>query len=190
MERLLVLTALAAVLLLGGAPPSRDPFALVTARSEPLHKEDLLGKVWVAYSFFASCKTSCPLTALQAGKLVKEFGDRPDFRVVGLTTDPERDTPERLATLSAELHADPERWLLVTGRPEPLKKLMETDFRIGFDPPSNGDHGGHAALFVLVGRDGKPRGYYRTGDRESFTKLRSDLTVLLSPEAKSSHDHQ
>ena len=155
-------------------------FTLEAAGGRPFSSDDVRGKVWVAYTFFSSCATTCPLTTLQAGRLARDFAASPDFLVVGLTTDPEHDTPARLAEVAKAAHADPARWVLATGQPGQLRELTEKDFRIGFDPPQTGGaHGGHAGLFVLVGRDGVIHGYYRTGDRAAYARLRDDARALL-----------
>jgi protein SCO1 len=59
---------------------------------------DLKGKVTLVFFGYTHCPDVCPLTLAELADLVKTLGDqRQDVAVVFVTTDPERDTQERLA---------------------------------------------------------------------------------------------
>ena len=193
LRRFLVLLPLAGAIVLLAALPSPEsaperpssygavgPFSLTAPDGRTVTLADFKGKVWVAYNFFTSCTTSCPLTTLKAAQLVKEFGGRADFRVVGLTVDPAHDTPPTLAAFATSAKADPARWTFLTGDPAALRQVDEAYFRVGFDGPREAAHGGHSGLFVLVGRDARIKGVYPGSDATAFGRLKHDIQALYA----------
>jgi cytochrome oxidase Cu insertion factor (SCO1/SenC/PrrC family) len=59
-----------------------------------------------------------------------------DFRLVSITVDPERDTPAVLSQYAARFHADPERWLFLTGEKRAIHRLARDGFHLGVVDPA------------------------------------------------------
>ena len=158
-------------------------FDLTERRQAPLRLADLRGKVWVADFMYTSCVEICPLQSAEMARLQAAFADHPDLRLVSISVDPERDTPAVLSAYADKFQADPERWLFATGEPEAVARLAQEGFRLSAASYVAG--GGadytfiHSNRFVLVDRQGRIRGYYRSTDPDDLVRLRRDLTVLL-----------
>src|SRR3954462_14932622 len=120
------LTASPAVL--GGLPA----FTLTDQRGQPFGSRELGGKVWVADFIFTSCQAACPLLSermAEVGKRARHLG--PDFHLVSISVDPERDTPERLAAYAARYGANPISWSFLTGPEQAIQATVVEGFKVG-----------------------------------------------------------
>ncbi len=165
-------------------------FELTERRQAPLRLDDLRGKVWVADFMYTSCVEICPLQSAEMARLQAAFADHADLRLVSISVDPERDTPVVLSAYAEKFQADPERWLFATGEPDAVARLAQEGFRLSaasYAPTDDGaDHTFiHSNRFVLVDRQGRIRGYYRSTDPDDLVRLRRDLAVLLQQAAAS-----
>src|SRR5690606_7170913 len=83
------------------------------------------GKVQVLSVVYTSCTVSCPQILAHMkqveGSLTPEELERVGFVLVSV--DPERDTPERLATFARDIRVDPERWTLLSSEPDRILEL-------------------------------------------------------------------
>lgn len=83
------------------APPRPlPPLALVDQDNRPFDAERLRGGWSFVFFGFTSCPDVCPVTMSALAQTRKLLGDLPEAarpRVVMISVDPERDTPERLA---------------------------------------------------------------------------------------------
>jgi protein SCO1/2 len=160
------LTASPAVL--GGLPA----FTLTDQRGQPFGSRELAGKVWVADFIFTSCQAACPLLSermAEVGKRARHLG--PDFHLVSISVDPERDTPERLAAYAARYGANPIAWSFLTGPEQAIQATVVDGFKVGAGKERAGgaaaDGGGpgfweifHGEKLVLVDRQLRIRGYF------------------------------
>ncbi len=165
-------------------------FDLIERRQAPLRLDDLRGKVWVANFMYTSCVEVCPLQSAEMARLQTAFADHADLRLVSISVDPERDTPAVLTAYAENFRADPERWFFATGEPDAVARLAQEGFRLSAASYVSGEDGEdyafiHSNRFVLVDRQGRIRGYYRSTDPDDLARLRRDLTVLLQQVAAS-----
>jgi protein SCO1/2 len=177
-------------------------FTLAERSGRRITRADLLGKVWIANFIYTQCTETCPTQSLQILQLQSEFAREPDLRLVSITVDPERDTPEVLARYAQRYEADPERWLFLTGSKRAIYNLAADGFKLTVvdpdDPkqtsgmlpflgprPAFATHGSkglviHSSRFVLVDRHARIRAYHQPTDQESLERLRRNLRALLS----------
>jgi len=153
---------------LGGLPP----FTLTDQRGAPFGTRELAGKIWVADFIFTSCQGACPLLSermAEVGKRARHLG--PDFHLVSISVDPERDTPARLAEYAARWGANPISWSFLTGPEQAIQATVVEGFKVGAGKePSQraGAADGGAAFWeifhgehlVLVDRQLRIRGYF------------------------------
>ena len=146
-------------------------FTLTDQRGQPFGSRELAGKIWVADFIFTSCQGVCPLLSermAEVGKRARHLG--PDFHLVSISVDPERDTPARLAEYGARYGANPIAWSFLTGPEQAIQATVVDGFKVGAgkerSPGATADGGPgfweifHGENLVLVDRQLRIRGYF------------------------------
>jgi protein SCO1/2 len=138
-------------------------FALTDQTGQPFGTRDLRGKVWIADFIFTSCAGSCPLLSqkmAEVGHRARQLG--PDFRLVSLTVDPDRDTPPVLAAYAARYGANARKWSFLTGPMATIQSAVVDGFKVGMGREKEGDFWEifHGENLVLVDRTLRIRGYF------------------------------
>ena len=78
------------------------PFSLVDQHGAPFTEKSLEGKPTLLFFGYTFCPDVCPTTLLEVGLWMQQLGvDADQLRVVFITVDPERDTPEKLSAYLA-----------------------------------------------------------------------------------------
>ena len=147
-------------------------FVFRDQNGQRLTSEELRGQ-FVIYNFtYTSCQTPCP----QTGEVMRQIQQRLQnvdtgaipVRLVTISFDPARDTPEKLAAYATRLGADLSNWRFVTGEAGLLKQVIGGGFSTYYAPTS-GTNGGAATgdfvfdpAFVLTDGWGILRAEYRT----------------------------
>ncbi len=128
-------------------------------------------------------------------QLQHDFAGEPDVRLVTFTVDPEYDTPEVLRQYAERFHANPDRWLFLTGKEADVYRLLSKGFHVGAEKNTGPDatpgtavtHDTHLAV---VDRKGRVRDYFSgtpgsesdNADQEqekNLARLRREVAVLL-----------
>ena len=149
------------------------PFELISQDGLPFGTAQLQGRVWVANFVFTTCPSVCPMLTTQMGNLQRRVDD--EVLLVSFSVDPERDTPEVLRRYREAHDAD---WTFLTGRPDEVRRVITEGLKMGMgERDADGDIT-HAMHFVLVDREGKIRGFYRT-DADSQQALEQAIRDLL-----------
>lgn len=150
------------------------PFELVSHKGEAFSDQDLAGKPYTVFFGFTHCPEVCPTTLWEMSAALEQLGgDADDLRVLFVTVDPERDTPE---VLSAYLQSFDDRIIGLTGSPENVT-AMATAYRAYWRkvPTDDGDYTmDHTASVYLM--DGKGDFFgtvaYEEPDEARMGKLR------------------
>jgi protein SCO1/2 len=138
-------------------------------------KAELDGKVWLASFIFTTCNGPCPRMTAQFREIRDAARELPDFRLVSITIDPARDTPEVLNAYSRAYGAEPSHWAFLTGPAPELNRLSQDTFKLGkVDGTLE-----HSTRFVLIDRKGRIRGYYDSREKEGLPELLKDIKYLL-----------
>lgn len=165
-----------------GAVP---PFSFTERDGRPVTLSDLKDKIWIVNFIYTNCPDTCPIQSAQMRQIQDDFRDEKDLRLVSITVDPTRDTPQVLTEYASRFGADPERWLFLTGDKVAIYKFAESGFRLGAvelpheKRPESGATHTHSPRFVVVDRAAQIRGYYVSTDTEAMNRLRRDLKILL-----------
>lgn len=154
-------------------------FTFTNFTGEAVSDEDIHGKVYIAYFFFTSCGGPCPTMNSNANVLQAEYADAEDFRIVGFSVDPERDTVERLTKYADRYSAKPGRWYMLRNSKEVVAALASKGFLMG----DGTNPALHSTRFALVDRSGMIRGYYDGVDPVKMDELRAALDHLLGRQA-------
>src|SRR5690606_5641497 len=106
----------------GAARLGRD-FTLVRHTGEPFSSAELKGHPHLMFFGFTHCPDICPTTLLEISKHLDAIGDAArDLKVLFITVDPERDTPEAMAQYMSSF--DP-RIVGLTGTPEQISNVAK-----------------------------------------------------------------
>ena len=151
-------------------------FKFTERNGKEVSLKGLEGKVWVASFFFASCPGFCTQMNQEIARLQTELKDD-DVTFVSITVDPRNDTPEKLATYAEHFKADPQRWLFLSGPFEDAHELGEKIFHVTVVPKD------HTDRLILVDRDGKVRGTYRSLEPSQMAQFKKDLKKALAEKA-------
>ena len=164
---------------LGEEPVFVPDFSLVDQRANPVTLADLKGQVWVANFFFTSCRLAvCPMMTKRMEQIQKALPEGAAVKLVSITVDPERDSPEVLAGYAATYGAKEDRWLFLTGNKGAILRLAREGFRL----PAGEDPNDHSTRLVLVDRAGRICGYYSYNEDASVAELQRQLRALLDKE--------
>ncbi|MEZ3117461.1 SCO family protein [Halobaculum sp. MBLA0147] len=148
---------------------------------------DLSRPTFVTF-FYSTCMTVCPLVvselaAIQDRAIETDYADRVTFAPI--TFDPQRDTPETLATYAEEMNVDltAGNWRFL--RPESRERaqaVVGEEFGLTFERTQPDDMDQymftHGALVLLVNADGYVERAYRDR-RPPREQMASDLETVL-----------
>jgi len=149
-------------------------FTLTERSGRELGLDDLRGHIWVADFIFTHCAGPCPLMSATMAKLQDAIAHRPDVRMVSISVDPERDTPEVMSRYADRYGADPSRWLFLTGPMETITRLAVEGFKVG----SIEDPILHSTRFILVDEAGAIRAYRDSAESDVVERLVDDIETL------------
>jgi protein SCO1/2 len=154
-------------------------FSLTERSGQPLRLADLAGKVWVADFFYTTCPGPCPMLSSRLSDVQKALGEEPGARLVSISVDPEKDTPDVLKIYAERFKAS-ERWFFCTGPKDAIYSLARDGFKLPIaDAPAEGGMIAHSTRLVLVDQTGHVRGFYEGGTESSVGELVRDIRRLL-----------
>jgi protein SCO1/2 len=166
--------------------PAPD-FALTTQDGKELRAADLRGKVWLVSFVFTTCSGSCPATTHRMGTVQQALKDagllrNERVRLVTITLDPARDTPEVLRRYAGLYDVDLSSWTFLTGERGRVEKVIAA-WGMWAKPAANGQLD-HPSRVFLVDRQGRIREIYNL-DYLKAPWVVEDVKELLSEPRKS-----
>ncbi|HJY38524.1 MAG TPA: SCO family protein [Steroidobacteraceae bacterium] len=143
-------------------PRPLPPLALVDQDNQPFGADRLRGAWSFVFFGFTSCPDVCPVTMSALAQTRKLLADLPEPsrpRVVMISVDPERDTPERLAAYVKGF--DP-AFVGATGTKPAIDELAQRMGVLVATRPLDGDNYtvDHSTSVFLVGPDGALRALF------------------------------
>ncbi len=160
-------------------------FSFVDTEGNSVTKADLLGKPWIVCFVFTHCAATCPTVT----KAMRDLQDRLkeyDFRLVTLTVDPERDTPEVLKRYGKSRGADFSRWLFLHGEQGDIYKLIHGSFKMPVKEMIGKDRQPgfefiHSNNIMLVDAHGVVQGKFDATKDVAMSTLRREIQKLAKP---------
>ncbi len=160
-------------------PPQEVPSVVLSGSDGQTHTlADFRGKVTVVFFGYTHCPDVCPMTASTIARARSMLGDQADrVQFVLISVDPERDTPERLASYLEKY--DPS-FLGLTGDEAAIRQLATT-FGVYYAKVESSSALGylvdHTASSFVLDRDGRLRAVLPFGLTPE--QVASDLRTLL-----------
>lgn len=162
-------------------------FSLLDEDAKPVHRDDLLGKVWIADFVFTSCADACPRMQSKMKSLQERLRPASQGGNVGLlsvSVDPERDTPERLQQYAKAFGQRKGQWRYLTGDQREVERTVVKGFHIAMAKVPSGNADPHLEAFdilhgekfVLVDQRGRIRGFYDADDPDAILRDARALT--------------
>jgi protein SCO1/2 len=160
-------------------------FTLTDQAGETFSSADLKGKVWLVSFVFTTCNGTCPATTHRMEQIQEALKDKDilkggKVRLLSITVDPARDTPEVLRGYMKAYDADPASWSFLTGKADDVNKVV-ADWGMWAKPAANGQLD-HPSRIFLVDRKGRVREIYHLGFLKAKWVLEDVELLLKEPE--------
>ncbi|MFT9636298.1 SCO family protein [Alcaligenes phenolicus] len=157
-------------------------FSLQAAGPKTVTQDDFKDKVVMMFFGYASCPDICPTTLAQLGLVMEELGnDAEQVRILFVSVDPHRDTPDSLARYVAAF--DGKHTTGLTGSEKQIADLARR-YRVAFqiekpDPkaPENYEVSHSRGVYIF---DQRGRARYLAPDTESVQVLADGVRSLLN----------
>lgn len=161
-------------------------FTLQGAGNRTVTERDLQGKTVLLFFGYASCPDICPTTMAQLSEVLQKLGDDArDVRVVFISVDPHRDTPD---VLQAYVDAFNNQAIGLTGNEAQVADLAR-HYRIAYqiEKPKPGDSAEtynvtHSRGVFVFDNRGKAR--LLASDTENVDAVTADLRKLIDATRK------
>jgi len=141
------------------APPRGDSIyavsaSLVDQRGQPVGLDLFRGHPVLISMFYATCPDACPLLIADLQRAERELPPRirADLRVVLVSLDPGRDTPDALQALARARHVDESRWQLLRA-PEDTVREIAAVLGIKYRRLPDGNFN-HSSVITLLSPEG------------------------------------
>lgn len=155
-------------------------FDLIGSNGQAVKAEDLSGEVKLVFFGFTHCPDVCPTTMVQLKQAIEQMPNelQKDVRIVFVSVDPKRDTPEQLASYESFFG---DRVRALTGEKPQLRELAKryrTTFGYG-TPDENGHYDvSHSSAVYVFDQRGNARLLIRDG--LPTADIREDLVTLTT----------
>ncbi|HET9049878.1 MAG TPA: SCO family protein [Chiayiivirga sp.] len=128
---------------------------LTDSQGQSLKFSDAAGHVRLATMFYARCKFVCPMLIEQVRSVEAQLtpDERARLRVLLVSIDPERDTPEALAELAKQRKVDLARWTLTQPAVADLRKISAV-LGVQYRQLDDGEFN-HSSLISLIDPQGR-----------------------------------
>lgn len=156
-------------------------FQLSGAGGKTISSDDLKGKTVMLFFGYASCPDICPTTMAQLSAVMDQLGDDAhDVRIVFISVDPHRDTPDKL---QAYVDAFNKQAIGATGTEKQIADLARR-YRVAYqiEKPRPGDSADnyditHSRGVYIFDNTGKAR--LLASDSESTAAIVKDVRQLI-----------
>jgi protein SCO1/2 len=155
-------------------------FTFTERNGQPISRADLAGKVWIADFFYTTCPGPCPMLASRLSAMQEKLGDRKNVRLVSISLDPAKDTPDVLKQYAERFKAG-SNWLFLTGDKATTYSLVQTGFKLAIaEERNNPEPITHSTKLVLIDREGWVRGFYEGVGQDQTEQVIKDVDKLLT----------
>ncbi len=161
------------------SPRVAEDFTLPTSTGETMSLSDFRGKYVVVFFGYTYCPDACPTTLNDLQQMTKAMTPEQveNTQVVMISVDPERDTPQQLATYLD--YFDP-NFIGMTGTVQEIQPIA-SQFGIFFERQPGSENTGylvdHSSAVTLIDPEGRVRMIFTYGTKGE--DMASDLSYLM-----------
>jgi len=146
---------------------------------EPVSKETVKNKIYVADFFFATCQSICPEMSTNLIMVQKAFENDDSLLILSHSVNPMHDTVEVLNAYSQTYNAKKNKWHLLTGDKKQIYDLAKNSYLVNaFQDDGSPEGFLHSEMFLLIDKKGRLRGTYDGTDKVAVNKLIEDIKIL------------
>lgn len=159
---------------------SIPPFAMTDMQGDTVTEAIFANHLTILEFGFTNCPGACPIMMTQMLELQDDLAGTP-ARFLFVSVDPAHDTPEQLARYAHDNGVDPDRWTLLTGEIEDVRRWLVEGMKLSLETQPNSplelDDGttmaniAHPTHLILVGPDSKILGLYPAFAPEEVQRL-------------------
>lgn len=158
-----------------------EDFEYTNQFGEPLGKQDLQGKVWLANFIFTNCNTVCPPITANMARIQRQIekNEMEDVVLVSFSVDPEVDTPEMLREFASRFTENQDNWHFLTGYvQEHIEQFARDNFKFFIQKIEGQDQVSHGTDMFLIDQNGTIVKSYDAID-VPYEEILSDIKILL-----------
>ncbi|MGE0562129.1 MAG: SCO family protein [Flavobacteriales bacterium] len=155
-------------------------FEFINQDGKKVTRNDLLGHVYIADFFFATCPSICPKMTTNMSYIQNKFKDNKNLRYLSITVNPEHDSVSVLKEYADKVHADTKSWDFVTGNKDSIYEIAFNGFFVSAQRDSIAPGGFlHSGMLILVDKNAHIRGYFDgTTHKEVKEQLIDAIDIL------------
>jgi len=168
-----------------------NDFKLVNQVGDSISLATYTGKILVLNLFYASKPAKSVEFANKAMKVYyNTYSKNKIVNFIGLSIDPQQDTPAVLAKYANNIGAKAGKWDLLTGDSTLMFNLINKSLFVdAIQEKENGAlNFSYSNMFVLLDPQHRIRGYYEVSSQEDLSKLDDEIKVLITEELRNNKD--
>ena len=173
-------------------------FELLSNQNKRVTKESLDSSIYVVSFFFANCPSICPAMNFHLNEIEQRFKGYPEFKLLSITVDPDRDSAEALEKYQKERNFSMDKWMFTTGAKEQIYDLAKGLFLNAFEDETADGGFLHSTNAIIVDWNGNIRsrkddsgniiGSYDVLEVTQLNNLESDIKVLIAEYERDKHN--
>jgi protein SCO1 len=142
---------------LPGTSLYRLPVSFTTSTGASMQLSEFRGLPLIVTMFYSQCAIVCPVMTLQLQHIIDRLSpaERRQIRILMVSFDSVRDSPEALADFKVEHHILGDQWIIARASPKDVRMLAAA---LGIQYRELSDHTfNHSAILSVTDRDGTVR---------------------------------
>jgi len=168
-----------------------NDFKLANQVGDSVSLENYKGTILIVNLFYASKPSGSVDFANKAMKVYHHtYSKNKIVNFIGLSIDPQHDTPAVLAKYGNTIGANAGKWDLLTGDSTVMFNLINKGLLV--DALQEKEKGElkftYSNMFVLLDPQHRIRGYYEVSSQEDLSKLDDEVKVLITEELRNNKD--
>jgi protein SCO1/2 len=173
-------------------------FEFYDTDSNAVRRETLDSTLYVLSFFFATCPSICPAMNFHLNEVERRFKGYDQFKMVSITVDPSKDTPEALKAYQRVNNYNQDKWLFLTGDQSHIYDFAKGVYLNAFEDQTAEGGFLHSTSVVLVDWDGHIRsrtdefgniiGSYDVLEVTKLKELEEDIKILIAEYERDKHN--